>query len=158
MVFELQESDYEPLSRFKHLWRWTSPTHAMFPTNVLERIRPIADARAALIDEYAMARFVQYGGLKPESFRDLRLIGTESEDESAVSHWLFALPVSDEETVIVSWDAHTAVTAPFGLVATYWSDFFYPASDDAAVIPLPVDWMLVWHHEERFEFGIPIQS
>jgi hypothetical protein len=53
----------------------------------------------------------------------------------------------------VSWDATTAVTAPFVLVARHWSDFFYPSSDDAAVIPPHLKWMLAWHHEELFEFG-----
>jgi len=55
--------------------------------------------------------------------------------------------------VIVSWDTDTAVTAPFAVVARHWSDFFYPSSDDAAVIPPYVEWMLTWHHEELFEFG-----
>ena len=156
-MIELDESDYEPLSHFRLLWRWASPRHAELPANVLECIRPIADARAGLIDEYAM-RVVEHGRLKPESFRDLRRIETGREDESAVSDWLVALPVPGDESVIVSWDAQTAVTAPFGLVVKYWSDFFYPASDDAAVIPRRTDWMLVWHHLESFEFGIPSQS
>lgn len=69
---------------------------------------------------------------------------------------MLALPVQSEQTAIVSWDATTAVTAPFAVVVEYWSDFFYPASDDAAVIPPNGGWMLVWEHagEGAFEFGV----
>ncbi len=63
------------------------------------------------------------------------------------------VPIPVNEPVIVSWDTDTAVTAPFAVVARHWSDFFYPSSDDAAVIPPYVEWMLTWHHEELFEFG-----
>ena len=157
MVFELQESDYEPLSRFRLLWRWESHRHAEVPANALESIRPIANAKAALIDEY-VTRVVQRGRLEPESFRDVRRIETGGEEERAVTDWLSALPVTGDESVIVSWDAQTAVTVPFGVVAKYWSDFFYPASDDAAVIPRRTEWMLVWSHFERFAFGVPSRS
>ena len=155
MVFELEDCDYEPVSSFSLLWRWTSPTQAEFPPSVLERIRPIADPKAALITEYVSARS-DPNELNPEAFRDVRRLDTGRIDEGAVSEWLLGLPVPEKEKVIVSWDAHTAVTAPFNLVAEYWSDFFYPASDDAAVIPLGVEWMLVWHHWERLEFGISV--
>jgi hypothetical protein len=61
--------------------------------------------------------------------------------------------ISADEIVIASWDVDTAVTAPVAPVAWHWSDFFYPSSDAAAVMPPHVEWILVWHHEEFFEFG-----
>ena len=54
------------------------------------------------------------------------------------------------ETVAVSWDERTAVSAPVTLVAEYWSDFFYAA----AIVPLSSAWMLVWDHNQHFSFGI----
>lgn len=157
MVFGLEDGDYEPLSGFSLIRRWTSPGHAELPPSVLERIRPIASPKAALINEHVIAR-ADHVGMNPEAVRDVRRLYTETMDEGAVSGWLLGLPVRADERVIVSWDADTAVTAPFRLVAEYWSDYFYPSSDDAAVIPLGVEWMLAWYHFDLFEFGIPVPS
>lgn len=93
-------------------------------------------------------------GVRPESVRDVQRIDANQEDESVVREWLLSLPIPVDETVIVSWDERTAVTTPFAFVAEYWSDFFYGSSDDAAIVPPGVAWMLVWDHHERFEFGI----
>ena len=80
MVFELEDCDYEPVSSFSLLWRWTSPTQAEFPPSVLERIRPIADPKAALITEYVSARS-DPNELNPEAFRDVRRLDTGRIDE-----------------------------------------------------------------------------
>ena len=83
----------------------------------------------------------------------MRRYHTGDADESVVREWLDSLPIPADESVVVSWDAETAVTTPFAVVAQDWSDFFYPGSDDAAVIPPNGEWMLMWHHYELFEFG-----
>ena len=157
MLFEFQESDYEPINRFRLISRWTSPSHAEFAPEVLDAIRPLGATRAAVINEFAInrvhARHPAGVGLNSEFARDVRRLRTRDVDERVVREWLVSLPITPDEAVIVSWDATTAVTAPFVLVARHWSDFFYPSSDDAAVIPPHLKWMLAWHHEELFEFG-----
>jgi hypothetical protein len=124
------------------------------PTDVLECIRPIAQRKAALINDYAIKRVHSERpalGLKAESVRDVQVIDADDEDQSVVREWLHSLPIPADETVIVSWDEDTAVTAPFAVVAEYWSDFFYGSSDDAAIVPPGVSWMLVWDHEGTFD-------
>lgn len=156
-LFELHDTDYEPLASFRLLWRWTSPQYNELPSDALHRIRPIAQAKAARINRYTRSRVHREWpdlGVRPESVRDLRWIDVNDEDEGVVRDWLLSLPIRPDETVIVSWDARTAVAAPFALVAEHWSDFFYRASDDAAIVPASVAWMLVWDHEEHFSFGI----
>jgi hypothetical protein len=157
MLFKLEDADYEPLTSFSLLWRWTSPRYTELPTDVLECIRPIAQRKAALINDYAIKRVHSERpalGLKAESVRDVQVIDADDEDQSVVREWLLSLPIPVDETVIVSWDEDTAVTAPFAVVAEYWSDFFYGSSDDAAIVPPGVAWMLVWDHEGTFHFGI----
>ena len=56
MLFKLEDADYEPLTSFSLLWRWTSPRYTELPTDVLECIRPIAQRKAALINDYAIKR------------------------------------------------------------------------------------------------------
>ena len=160
-MFELDDSDYEPLAKFGLLWRWTSPRYNELPIDALQRIRPLAHERAALVSDYAVRRVHRRYpdlGVNPDSVHDIQVIDANREPESAVKDWLLALPVSVDETVIVSWNASLAVTAPFALIAEYWSDFFYGASEDAAIVPPSVAWMLVWDHEEHFSFGITSQK
>jgi hypothetical protein len=152
MLFEFEDSDYEPLSRFGLLWRWTSPSHAELAPDVLDSIRPIGAAKAAIINEFAVRARDPGEGLN-EFARDLRRYHARGADEGVVRDWLDSFPIPADEAVVVSWDTHTAVTAPFAVVTRHWSDFFYPSSDDAAVIPPHGEWMLTWHHEEIFEFG-----
>ena len=158
MLFEFEDADFEPMSRFGLKWRWTSPSHAELPTAVVARIRPIAGEKAALISDFVhdrvFAHHPHHGLLNPEFAGALRGLRTLNADEGVVREWLLSLPIPVDQTVIVSWDRATAVTAPFPLIAEHWSDFFYPSSDDAAVIPARVEWMLAWHHEEAFEFGL----
>jgi hypothetical protein len=157
MLFELEDADYEPLTSFSLLWRWTSPRYTELPTDVFERIRPIAQPKAALIDHYVTKRVNSEWpalGLKAESVRDVQVIDANDEHESVVREWLLSLPIPLDETVIVSWNEDTAVTAPFAVVAEYWSDFFYLSSDDAVIIPPSVAWMLTWDHGGTFHFGI----
>ena len=92
--------------------------------------------------------------LKTEVPAPGRRIDTGELDDAPVRAWLVSLPVSVDQTVIVSWDNNLAVTAPFAIVAKYWSDFFYPSGDDAVVTPPTLEWLLVWDHEESFEFGL----
>ena len=159
MLFEFEDLDYAPLSRFPLLWRWTSPSHAEFAPDVLDTIRPIGRTKAAVINQFVIDRVHAraYGlGLNAEFACDLQSLPARGEDEDVVRDWLLSLPISADEFVIVSWDTHTAVMAPFALVARNWSGFFYPSSDDVAVIPRSVEWMLAWHHEEFLEFGTAI--
>jgi hypothetical protein len=155
-LFELHDTDYEPIASFSLLWRWTSPRHNELPTDILDRIRPIAHAKAAPVNRYALSRVHREWpdlGVRHESVRDMQWIDVSHEDEGVVTDWLLSLPIRVDETVIVSWDERTAVAAPFTLVAEYWSDFFYPG-DDAVIVPPSIAWMLVWDHEEHFSFGI----
>jgi hypothetical protein len=156
-LIKLEAVDYEPLAGFSLLWRWTSPRYAELPADVLAGIRPIARRTAALINDFAVKRVHSDWpalGLRAESVRDVHLIDTGDEEQSVVREWLLSLPIRTDETVIVSWDEETAVSAPFAAVAEFWSDFFFVSSDDAAIVPPGVAWMLVWDHTGRFHFGI----
>jgi hypothetical protein len=157
MLFELEDADYEQLTSFSLLWRWTSPGYAELPTDVLECIRPIAQRKASLINDYVGKRIHREWpalGPKAESVRDVQVIEADGEDKGVVRQWLLSLPIPLDETVIVSWNEDTAVIAPFAVVAEYWSDFFYLSSDDAAIVPPSLEWMLIWDHHGTFHFGI----
>jgi len=56
-VLAFDERDFEPLNRFRFLWRWTQPSHAQFPSHVLERIRPLTASKAAVVNDFLMEKF-----------------------------------------------------------------------------------------------------
>ena len=87
MRFELEDVDYEPLSLFPLLWRWTSASHAELARDVLDSIRPIGQPKAAVINQFVIdrvhARF--YGmGLNAEFARDLQRLHTRGADDGIV--------------------------------------------------------------------------
>ena len=122
VLFEFEERDYEPIDRFRLLWRWTSPGHAELPRHVLDQIHPLTATNAALVNEYIVARTRRgYPGLADRAeFRDNhRQHDVPDGNDSSTSTWLEALPMPAGESVIVCWDSQTAVAVPFGLVTRY---------------------------------------
>ena len=56
-MVEFREADFAPLDDFPLLWRWTSPSHAQLPAEVLREIRPLtAAAASAIAPEAARSR------------------------------------------------------------------------------------------------------
>jgi hypothetical protein len=83
----------------------------------------------------------------------LRSLQTEGKETTEVRQWLSALPIMPAASVIVSWDATTALVAPWRLFVQRWADFCYPSSDDLTVFPLEGGWVLAYYHDERFEWA-----
>ena len=161
MLFEFEDADYEPISRFSLAWRWTRASHAEFPASVLDCIRPLRGAKAAIVNSYVIqhvhARWPRLGVIDSPSVTDRRRIDASEMDDSLVQAWLVSLPIAPHQTVIVSWDANTAVSAPFAVVAEYWSNFYY-ADQQRRGHPAQcsVDARLGTH--ESVQFGSPVKT
>ncbi|MFN0313556.1 MAG: hypothetical protein ACKVQA_00765 [Burkholderiales bacterium] len=56
--------------------------------------------------------------------------------------------------MFVSWERNPAVETKWSVFAQYWSDFCYPASDDVLAWRDSRAWVLLYHHEEFFQFGL----
>lgn len=142
------DSEFAPLDDFPLLWRWTTPSRAVLPAEVLGQIRPLgAEAAARLApDARDRCRATVTAGWST-------VIAAESERYAPVRVRLQALPVEPATHVVVSWDQATAIVVPWGVFVDYWTDFCYPSSDDVTVWVPAGEWTLCYHHFGVFEFG-----
>jgi hypothetical protein len=130
---------------FALAWRWTQPTHNVLPPEAMARITPIAHTVAPL---GVTAR----GDLERSSFDDVQAASAAVSCEDG-TRWLRTLPIVLPEQVTVRWDTATAIQTTWEIFTQYWDDFCYPSSDDVEVFPASGDWLLLYHHWERFEWG-----
>jgi len=129
------------IERFPLAWRWTSPTHAVLPPQILAGLRPVEPSTAQKLHASV-----------PSSLGPAALTHHASESEEQTSRWLRSLPVASDEVTIV-WGPELALALPWETFASYWSDFCYPSSDDAAVLFGAGGGVLLWHHYEVFEYS-----
>jgi hypothetical protein len=113
--------DFAPMESFDLRWRWTSPAHALLPTEVLAAIRPFTSGAAAVRNVEALVRVPS-----PDAAADLSMACDETVPEKDVARWLQQLSSNSAAETVVSWDAARAVLVPWTIFATYWSDFCYP--------------------------------
>jgi hypothetical protein len=136
---------------FPLIWRWTSPTHALFSASELAALRPCTHAEVARVrDETRVINLRE--GLDARQFRNVRQQSADISTSEGCK-WLRTQAPDLSEQVIVSWDVEMALRAPWEFFTARWDDFCYPASDDVLVIPDTGNWVLRYHHEEIFYFG-----
>lgn len=143
----LSESSFVPLDHFELAWRWTKATHAVLPTEVLARIRPLTADAAAAIGSEAAARCRDAIDVDEQFSARLDTVGRE-----AVRIRLAALPIPLSQTILVSWDTHLAVLTEWSVFLTYWDDFCYPSSDDVSIWSPDGAWTVCYEHGETFVF------
>jgi len=144
-VIRITDGDVCPLQEFQLEWRWTDDRWNKLPESTLAQIFPLKRPKAYQIHELCVG-FV--GSLARDSIEQC-----SASDNAPVREWLSKLPVSNDERVALSWSGSLSVATTWRIVCEYWDDFCYPSSDDVFVLPLNEDWLLVYHHDEKFKFG-----
>ena len=127
------------IANFPLAWRWTSVAHALFPPEILRGLRPVEPEIAKVL----LSKVPKTLGPGATTYRAI--------DTRATQQWLRSLSITASEVTLV-WDETTALTLPWTTFVNYWSDFCYPSSDDAAIILGTAQGLLLWHHDEIFEF------
>jgi hypothetical protein len=119
---------FGPIESCGLLWRWTLPSHAEFPPQVMAVIRPFTPAEALKRHNEGMARV-------PSTYAnaDARVDCGDGTSEGEVSDWLLSLSSEREAWTVLTWDQTTAVLLPWAVFAERWSDFCYPSSDDVTI-------------------------
>nr|WP_315234728.1 hypothetical protein [uncultured Albidiferax sp.] len=125
--------------------------YALLPQDVLSRIEPHTSAQADRLFQQSLA-FNGSDGLSERIF-SLKRIETGGVDPERVTDWLLNCHKDKETRVVLSWQPNTAVATTWGIFASYWDAFCYPASDDLNVWSEASSWVLAYHHEEFMQFG-----
>jgi hypothetical protein len=144
-MIALASSDFVALDLFTLKWRFTPDRTGPLAPGLLARIRPLTTERAE--DFAAFAR--------SQCEKALPFGQTFRSDDAAdiVRAQLRALSPAPSETVLVSWDAQTAVATDWEVFVALWDDFCYPASDDVTIWPLDQSWILCYRHHDIFQFS-----
>ena len=121
----------------------------MLPDSILAQMKPLDFASSAQLDD-RLKSFVARDALIRGQFDILR----EHDTTQSSEEFLASLGTEDTTELFLSWDFQTAIKTTWSIFRSYWDDFCYPASDDVGVTPLDDSWLLCYHHEEMFEFGI----
>jgi hypothetical protein len=138
---------FAPLETFDLLWRWTSPTHAVFPTDVMALIRPFTLTAARTLNSEALTRVSVPLATSDESIACGETIRVEE-----ISTWLTPLSDRSSAWTVLSWNSELAVLVPWSVFTDRWSDFCYPGSDDLFIWQPGHAWTLAYEHDEWFQY------
>lgn len=139
------------IADFPLIWRWTSPTHALFTESELAGLRPCSPTEAARIYDDSRL-FDARTGLDPQQFSSVRVQSADLPVPDGCS-WLRSQAPNLAEQVTLSWNRETALRTTWEFFTAHWDDFCYPLSDDVLVLPDSGVWALRYYHEETFYFG-----
>lgn len=148
----LEPSSFRELDDFPLKWRWTDEKWDVLPDDAVILIRPYTDLRAREILELSL-KFGNAEGLFQSRFDKVEQFDA-SVDPAKVTEWLQRSTLGQKQQVVVSWDHHLAVLVDCSVFCEYWDDFCYPSSDDVAIFPIDMKWVLFYFHNEYFEFGM----
>lgn len=151
-TFETESCDYMPMSEFGMRYRWTE--HIRLSPKKLARIKPLTVPKA---DE-AWRRSSDFREPKAADGRPSALLWTEIEElaeptDAAGADWLERRIDADESPIIVCWNRDTAIETDARMFARHWESFCYPSSDDVAVFPLHLGWLVTYWHEGHLFIG-----
>ncbi len=155
LVLKIEDTDFQALSTFPLIWRWTDEHWNNLPESALSGIHPLSENKARELCQYSL-KFSNQSGLVEEFFQRVVRIDAsigEADVEEKIRKWLLEQSSDLTQKVVVSWSNELAALVRWEVFCGYWEDFCYAASDDVAVFPLSEEWMLFYSHEEEFVFG-----
>lgn len=130
------------VATFPLIWRWTQPSHAVLPVDVLRSLHPLTTAQ---IEALRLSPRKRCGLTKVEH----RATG----DAAETGQWLASLHLPGGRVIAV-WNNDTALSLPWETFVTYWSDFCYPSSDDVDIYVDGGPLVLRWRHDDTFEYDV----
>lgn len=150
-MLEIKENDFQSIDLFSLKWRWTDSRWNKLPDESLNKIQPLTTNKALEIYQYSL-QFYEQSGLSESLFEHIEQINTSGEDLE-IQRWLFSRSSDANQIVIVSWNDRFAALVEWEVFCKYWDDFCFPAADDVAIFPFFEEWVLIYSHEEYFDFG-----
>jgi hypothetical protein len=154
-MLKFEEKDYRPLTEFPLSWRWTDSRWNKLPDDALQTIKPLTEAKAKELWRVS-GYYCPPNGPRVDIFECSEWIDATLDVEGVfdkVRAWLLSHIPDINQEAIISWDMKHAATTICGVFCDYWDDFCYPSSDDVVIFPASFDWILLYDHCERFDFG-----
>ena len=148
-----------PIDQFPLKWRFTDPKYRVLPTIHLAQVKPLASADARrlwdLISKSDLHKDIPF---TEGYFRDVdsTTIGDShgnNVEDNRVRKWLYERRIPFRQRVLLSYQPEWAIETTWKMLIKYWTDFYYPISDDLTVIDGTFNWALLFFHEHEVFFG-----
>ncbi len=150
---------HRPMADFPLKWRFTDPRYSVLPAAHLDQVRPLDSSSAMRI-----SRFVSDSGLHVEiPFRSGFFQHVEStkiaeshgngEEDDRIRKWLYRCAIPFDRKIFLIWQPEWVVETTWKMLLKYWTDFYYPISDDLTVCDESLQWSLLFFHEHEAFFG-----
>ena len=148
-----------PMAEWPMKWRFTDTKYHQLPEIHLAQIAALSPAAAKrLWDVISRSRlhddlpFVD-GFFSQVNSTPIGDSHGDSTEDSRIRKWLFHCGIPFAAPVYLSWQPDWAVKTTWKMVVKYWTDFYYPISDDLTVIDGSFRWALLFFHEHEVFFG-----
>jgi hypothetical protein len=148
-----------PMDQFPLKWRFTDPKYRVLPPIHLVQVKPLTpiDARR-LWDTILQADLHNDVPFTNGYFRtvDSTVVGDSHENQAEdrrVRKWLFQRGIHFRQRVLLSYQPEWAIETTWKMLIKYWTDFYYPISDDLTVFDGSFKWALLFYHEHEIFFG-----
>lgn len=147
------------ISEWPMKWRFTDPKYNQLSPRHLSQITTLSPSGAKRLGDI-IARSRLHDGIP---FVDGFFNRVEStsigdsydnvEEDSRIRKWLFERGIAFATPIYLSWQPELAVKTSWKILVKYWSDFYYPISDDLTVIDGTFRWAVLFFHEHELFFG-----
>ena len=155
----IRELTYRPMSEFPLKWRFTDPKYRVLPQDHLAQVRPLDIVSSKKLWRYILESDLHADDpFKQDFFKNVESIPIadshgNNEEDSRVRKWLYRCALPFDKRVLLCWQPDLAVETTWKMVMKYWSDFYYPISDDLTVCDKSLQSVLLFHHAEKVFFG-----
>lgn len=140
----LESAAFTSFDEFAFRRRFVEPETGEVPHHFVGRIKPLTAATAAALADEAAARCDESSAVTV-TFRS-------DDSPGLVNERLRELPLAQDTPIIVWWNRSTAVMTDWGVFASHWDDFCYPAADNVCIWPVAGGWTLCYRHYEVLQF------
>lgn len=147
-IYSMIESIKFDESIFFESWRFNSADCLMSHEEKQRLVFLDSEQTGVLWREHISATHTQFMLLPRGSFTVSNSQILDFKEVNAGRHF-FQKTCPDVETVIFFWGSSCACIAPMEIVASYWTDFFYP-SDEDSIISIPNSKQRIFSFEEKF--------
>jgi len=138
------------MNEFSLKWRFTDSKYYELPKEHLDQLKPLSLEGAKFLNNH----IGQLHNEVPFTAKFFRVVDQiDIADESEARKWLYGRGLPFEKNVFLTWNAKTAMIAPWKLVVKYYNEFYYPGSDDLTVFDQGLSWALLFYHEDEIYFG-----
>jgi len=158
----INDLTHRSMDDFPLKWRFTDPKYRELPQGHLDQLHPLDSESSKILWDYIMdsdlhsddpfkSGFFQH--VESVSIGDTDGYDEEDEEVDRIQKWLYRCAIPFDRRVLLSWEPDSAVETTWKMLVKYWSDFYYPVSDDLTVCDESLQWALLFHHKEKLYFG-----